>query len=118
MPYTPVALAVESCADDIIERISDTRDGRKRYSVCYSDLNTMPLQERNLVLIKRMEEASERACDASSSVLYSIRAQRECEEETLQASVYEADLPGLVQAYHQVTGTYRPNVEVGRPIYR
>lgn len=117
--YHPIARPVETCGADIIERLSDTRDGRRQYSVCYSDINGYPVEERNLILLKRIEEASERACrEATSSVLYSLRARRDCEEETTEEAVFASNVPGLVRTYNVANGKYIPNVDVGRPIYR
>ena len=114
--YAPIP--VETCHGKIIERLSNTRDGRKQYSVCYSDLTHLPPQDFSWALLERMERAADKACDQSSSVLYSIRAERECREETLERSVYETNMPVVVDAYLIKTGKRQPKVRVGDPIYR
>lgn len=114
---TYVPIPVETCEGKIIERMSDTRDGRKQYSVCYSDLTHLPPQDFSWALLERMERASDKACEQSSSVLYSIRAERECREETLERSVYETKMPLVINAYLVKTGKRQPKVHVGDPIY-
>lgn len=109
---------VNTCHGQTIERMDDTRDGRKRYSVCYADLTHLPSHDFHTKLLDRMERASDKACGRTTSVLYSIRAKRDCEEETLERSVYEAGMPGLIDTYYARTGKRRPNVSVGAPIYR
>lgn len=114
----PAAIQVSTCDGKIIEKMKDTRDGRKRYAVCYADLTHMSEVERNLILLERMEIAAEKACDERSSALYTIRAQRACEAEAVEAAVYDAHLPGLVDAWYSKTGKAQPKVTVGQPIYR
>lgn len=115
--YPPVFLDVKPCGDKIIKRISDTRDGQRRYSVCYADLNHLAPPDRNRILLDRMNDAAKKACRDASSVLYSLRAKKDCQEDTLEAAVFEANLPGLVDTYFAVTGKRHPTVRVGDPIY-
>ena len=116
-PYPPTWVHVESCGDKIIDRISDTRDGQRRYEVCFSDLLHLSDIDRNAILLDRIDIATGKACRDTSSVLYSIRSKRNCEEDTMERAVYEANVPGLVEAYNRKTGKRTPTVDVGRPIY-
>ena len=111
----PVHMVVQNC-DKVITRLKDTSDGQRRYSVCYSDLMHLSQKQRNTVLLDRMEKASVKACRDISMTLYSLRAKKDCAEDTMVAAVYEANLPGLVDAYYISTGKGRPTVKVGDPI--
>ena len=112
----PVYMKVESCGDKVIRRLSNTPSGERQYSVCYSDLNHLPEFKRNMALLDRMEQASVKACRDVSMTLYSLRAKTNCKNDTLANAVYEAKVPGLVDAYYVRTGKVRPKVHVGQPI--
>lgn len=113
--HPPVYMKVESCGDKVIRRLKNTPEGQRQYSVCYSDLLHLPESQLNMALLDRMETASGKACrDISRS--YSLSAKRNCVEDTLVNAVYEANLPGLVDAYYIRTGKLRPKVHVGQPI--
>ncbi len=104
--------------DKTIDRLRDTRDGERRYSVCYSDLLGFTEFDRNRILVERIERAADRACDVNSSSILSRygRAERACEREAVEEAVLAANVPGLGEYYFR--GQPRPNVTVGPLIYR
>lgn len=116
VPHHPEWVPVKHCEKEI-RRIKSTKDGRRRYEVCFSDLMHLPEHKRNYELLERMETAAKRVCRNSTSS-FGTRYYRSCREESLEESVlHAAHVPGLVEAYYYKTGKKKPQVKVGKPIY-
>ncbi len=113
----PAYIGLDTCGDDVIKRLSNTRDGQRRYSVCYSDLKHLTEYDRNMILLERMEKAADKACRDHRSISYGLSARRDCEEESLEQSVYDAPVRGLVEAYNIKYNKRSPKVHVGKPQY-
>jgi len=110
-----VPLVHYECADDIY-RLNDTRDGRRQYEVCYTDLR--PLDYRSAVrLYDRINRAARKACRGQTTGSL-ISRDRSCRRDALEQAVFDVDSPSLDAVYSDKTGRAIPRVRVGRPIYR
>lgn len=117
--YTPapqrVAPTPRSCGKTL-QRLRDTRDGRRQIEVCYSDLDPLSLSGAD-ALYNRLQTAARRACRGGSS-LSLISNDRRCRRDAVRQAVLDVDSPELDVVYAERTGRTIPRVRVGRPIYR
>ncbi|MEM8616061.1 MAG: UrcA family protein [Pseudomonadota bacterium] len=107
---SPTATAVWRgvCADKI-SRLSDTKDGRKRYEVCYSDLKPITSATAD-DLYGRIRLAARRACGRSGAL---SGANRSCQRSAIRDAVVEVNRPALDAIYASKTGKRVPRVKVG-----
>lgn len=102
--------------NETVARLRDTRDGRRQYEVCYSDLR--PLDDRSAeILFDRVSSAARKACRAQITGSL-IRGDRRCRRDAIEQAVFDVNSPALDAVYSDETGRAIPRVRVGRPIYR
>ncbi|WP_300375522.1 hypothetical protein [Henriciella sp.] len=107
----PVVGISRGVCDRRIRRLGDDRAGRTRYEVCYSDLQPV-YGGRVELLYDRIATAARRACRGQAG--YGAYARRnDCEDQAVEAAVYDTGLQSLVSFHAAKTGRRQPNVIVG-----
>ena len=110
--YTPpprVAAVRRATCDAAYTRLNDTRDGRKRYEVCYADLTPVTLATADDIY-GRISSAARKACRGGSSLFGNNRS---CRRDAIYRAVVDVNLPALDSYYTNKTGRYVPRVTVG-----
>lgn len=110
--YTPparVAAVHRATCDDAYTRLPDTRDGRRRYEVCYGDLTPVTGATADDIYA-RISNAARKACRGGSSL---FGADRSCRRDAIYRAVVDVNLPALDEYYRGKTGRYVPRVTVG-----
>jgi UrcA family protein len=95
--------------DEAYTRLNDTRDGRKRYEVCYADLTPVTIATADDIY-GRIADAARKACRGGSS-LFSM--DRSCRRDAIYRAVVDVNLPALDSYYANKSGRYVPRVTVG-----
>lgn len=117
--YTPhqpaVAPAYRRC-DPTLQRLRNTRDGARRFEVCFADLTPLGFSGAE-ALYNRIQTAARRACRNTSSFSL-ISNSRSCRRDAIKQAVIDVNSPSLDTVYAERTGRSIPRVRVGRPIYR
>lgn len=111
--YTPpprVAAVRRATCDEAYTRLNDTRDGRKRYEVCYADLTPVTGATADDIY-GRISTAARKACRGGSSLFGN---DRKCRRDAIYRAVMDVNLPALDSYYAKKTGRYVPRVTVGR----
>jgi UrcA family protein len=110
--YTPAVALNRGYCERGIRQLRNDRDGRKRYEVCYRDLQ--PVYGANVeVLYSRIERAAEEACEVNGVAAIYRSGTRKCERQTIENAVYDTGLEGLRNFHVAATGRGRPRVTVG-----
>ncbi len=108
--HVPVVGVRAGYCDRKVEKISDDRDGQKRYEVCYADLQ--PVNGGRIeTLYSRIETAARRACGGSAGY-GAYRRTGDCRDQAVEVAVYDTGLQSLVN-YHVAKKGGRPRVIVG-----
>ena len=107
----PVVGVQRGYCQQAIRRLGEDRDGRKRYEVCFSDLQPVH-GTRVEQLYDRIETAARRACRGQAG--YGAWSRRDdCEDQAVEEAVYDTGLLPLATYHANVTGQRIPNVKVG-----
>lgn len=106
----PRPAPVPATCDFAYKKISDTRDGRPRYNVCYSDLKPITGATADS-LYSRIRTAARRACRSHGFSIYG--ASRSCERDAIYDAIVDVNLPALDRYYASKTGKRVPRVTVG-----
>lgn len=110
--YTPpprVAAVMRPTCDQAYTRLNDTRDGRKRYEVCYADLTPVTIATADNIY-DRISSAARKACRGGTSLFGNDRS---CRRDAIYRAVVDVNLPALDSYYANKTGRHVPRVTVG-----
>jgi len=110
--YTPpprVAAVRRATCNEAYTRLNDTRDGRKRYEVCYADLTPVTVATADDIY-SRISSAARKACRGGTSLFGNNRS---CRRDAIYRAVVDVNLPALDSYYAKKSGRYVPRVTVG-----
>ncbi|MEM1086644.1 MAG: UrcA family protein [Pseudomonadota bacterium] len=99
-----------------LQRLKNTRDGRRQFEVCYSDLLPLGFSGAE-ALYNRIETAAQRACRGQSSFSL-ISNDRRCRRDAVRRAVIDVDDRELDVIFAEQTGRSIPRVRVGDPVFR